>query len=170
MEIWTPLIASHAAAAIVGVSLGVVQLVRRKGDLRHRLLGLVWVSLMLWTSFSSFWIRHLRDGAFSWLHILSLVTLVSMGLGVVAIRRGNLRAHRANLVGAWMGSIGALIFALALPARMIPTFAVHDPFGAGLAAVALAASTALVVLAGDRVAGRFGSAPGRRGLTTHSNG
>ena len=116
---WTLLLVTHVAAALVSVSLGVVQLVRRKGDARHRLLGRVWVGLMLWTAVSSFWIRHLRDGAVSWLHILSLVTLVTVTLGVVAIRRGDVRAHRGNMIGSWLGSAIAMVFAVAIPTRMI---------------------------------------------------
>lgn len=154
MHAWTLLIASHVAAALVSVSLGVVQLARRKGDARHRHLGRVWVVLMLWTAVSSFWIRHLRDGAFSWLHVLSLVTLVTVTLGVVGIRRGDLRAHRANMVGSWLGSAIAMVFALALPTRMIPTFAVDEPLGAAAALLVLALTVVAVVAAGDRLARR----------------
>ncbi len=96
MHPWTVLLVTHVAAALTSVGLGVVQLVRRKGDARHRLLGRVWVVLLLWTAASSFWIRHLRDGAFSWLHVLSLVTLVTVTLGVVNIRRGAVRPTGAT--------------------------------------------------------------------------
>ncbi|KRE62189.1 DUF2306 domain-containing protein [Nostocoides sp. Soil756] len=154
MHAWTLLIATHVVAALVSVALGVVQLARHKGDARHRLLGRVWVGLMLWTAVSSFWIRHLRDGAFSWLHILSLVTLVTVTLGVLAVRRGDLRAHRGNMVGSWLGSAVAMVFALAVPTRMIPTFALDRPGGALAAAAALAVATAVLVVAGDRLATR----------------
>ncbi|MBR7743525.1 DUF2306 domain-containing protein [Phycicoccus sp. BSK3Z-2] len=152
MDLWTPLLVSHVAAALVSVALGVVQLVRRKGDLRHRLLGRVWVGLMLWAAVSSFWIRHLRDGGFSWLHVLSVVTLVTVTLGVVAVRRGDLRGHRGNMTGSWVGSAVAMVFAVAVPGRMLPTFALDEPLGALAALVALAATTAALVVVGDRLA------------------
>ena len=63
-----------------------------RGDSRHRVLGRAWVVLMLWTAISSFWIRHINEGAFSWLHVLSVVTLVTVTLGVVNARRGNVAA------------------------------------------------------------------------------
>lgn len=154
MHAWTLLLVSHVTAAVVSVGLGVVQLSRRKGDVRHRLLGRVWVVLMLWTAVSSFWIRHLRDGAFSWLHILSLVTLVTVTLGVLAIRRGDVRGHRGNMVGSWLGSVVAMVFAVALPSRMIPTFAVDEPLGAATALLVLALTVAAVVAVGDRLARR----------------
>ncbi|NHA66728.1 DUF2306 domain-containing protein [Phycicoccus flavus] len=152
MHAWTLLLVSHVAAALVSVGLGGVQLLRRKGDARHRLLGRVWVVLMLWTAVSSFWIRHLRDGAFSWLHILSLVTLVTVTLGVLAIRRGDVRGHRGNMTGSWLGSVIAMVFALAIPDRMLPTFAVTDPAGALAALAAVVATVVVLVLAGDRLA------------------
>ncbi|MBM6401053.1 DUF2306 domain-containing protein [Phycicoccus sonneratiae] len=159
MHAWTLLIASHVVAALVSVSLGVVQLVRRKGDARHRLLGRVWVVLMLWTAFSSFWIRHLRDGAFSWLHILSLVTLVTVSLGVWRIRSGDVQGHRGNMVGSWLGSAIAMVFALAVPSRMLPTFAVDEPLGAALALACVAATVVVLVLVGDRLARRAAAVP-----------
>jgi uncharacterized membrane protein len=154
MHAWTLLLVSHVTAALVSVGLGVVQLSRRKGDARHRLLGRVWVVLMLWTAASSFWIRHLRDGAFSWLHVLSLVTLVTVTLGVLAIRRGDVRGHRGNMVGSWLGSGIAMVFAVALPTRMIPTFAVDEPVGAAAALATLTAATVALVVVGDRLARR----------------
>ncbi len=154
MDLWTPLLVSHVVAATVSVALGAVQLRRRKGDVRHRLLGRVWVLLMLWTAVSTFWIRDLRDGAFSWLHVLRLVTLVTVTLGVVAIRRGDPRSHRANMTGSWIGSATAMVFALAIPSRLIPTFAIDEPMGALAALVCLTGATVLLVALGDRLAVR----------------
>lgn len=159
MHTWTLLLTSHVLAALVSVALGLVQLVRRKGDQRHRHLGRVWVVLMLWTAVSSFWIRHLRDGAFSWLHILSLVTLVTVTLGVWRIRRGDVQAHRGNMIGSWLGSVSAMVFALAVPTRMIPTFAVDEPLGAVAALAALALTVVALVVAGDLLARRTAPPP-----------
>ena len=151
---WTLLIATHVVAALSSVLLGGVQLARRKGDARHRHLGRVWVVLMFWTAVSSFWIRHMRDGAFSWLHILSLVTLVTVTLGIVSIRRGDVQGHRGNMVGSWLGSAFAMVFALAVPDRMLPTFAVDEPLGAAAALATVAALVVVLVVAGDRLARR----------------
>lgn len=154
MHAWTLLIVTHVVAALSSVLLGGVQLARRKGDARHRHLGRVWVVLMFWTAVSSFWIRHMRDGAFSWLHILSLVTLVTVTLGVVSIRRGDVQGHRGNMVGSWLGSAFAMVFALAVPDRMLPTFAVDEPLGAAAALATVAALVVVLVVVGDRLARR----------------
>ena len=47
---------------------------RRKGGTTHRTLGYLWVALMALTAISSFWIRG--NGSFSWIHGLSVTTLV----------------------------------------------------------------------------------------------
>ncbi|MGL5817927.1 MAG: DUF2306 domain-containing protein [Phycicoccus sp.] len=160
-SIWTLLLVSHVVAAVTSVALGAVQLRRRKGDMRHRLLGRIWVVLMLWTAASSYWIRHIREGEFSWLHVLSLVTLVTVTLGVRSIRRGDVAGHRGTMTGSWLGSLGAMVFALAVPDRMIPTYAVDEPSGLLAALAALAAATVVLVTGGDRLARRAGD--GRAG-------
>ena len=153
METWTPLLVSHVVAAVTGVLLGAHQVWRRpRGDTRHRVLGRVWVVVMLWTAVTSFWIRHLGDGAFSWLHVLSVVTLVTVTLGVVNARRGNIPAHRGNMVGSWLGAVGAMVAATAVPDRMVPTYAVAQPGGALAFALSVVLGTLVLVLAGARLA------------------
>jgi len=90
---------------------------------------------------SSFAIRELRHGQLSLLHVLSVVTLASLIIGVVAIRRGNVRRHRGAMRGSWFGLIGAFIGAVAVPQRRIPTFAVTDTGGATLVALTILALT-----------------------------
>lgn len=160
----TVLIAVHAFVATVCLPLGAVQLWRRpRGDLRHRRVGRVWALGMVFVAASSFWIRDLRDGRLSLLHVLSVVTLVSMVLGVAAIRRGDVRQHRAAMRGSWFGLVGAFVGAVAVPGRLLPTFAVDHPLGA-LAAVAAVAGCTLAVLAlGSVQRGQRG--PGGRGTT-----
>lgn len=146
MNPWTVLIATHAFAACVGLLLGAYQLFRRvKGDRRHRLVGWTWVVLLLFVATSSFGIRDLRDGALSLLHVLSVVTLLSLVLGIVAIRRGYISGHKAAVRGSWLGLVGALIGAVAVPDRAIPTFAVTNPWGAAAAFLAVVAITSGVV-------------------------
>lgn len=155
MDPWTPLLVSHVGAALTGVALGGYQLWRRpKGDGRHRVLGRVWVLLLLWTAVSSFWIRDINDGAFSWLHVLSVVTVVTVTLGVVNARRGRIQAHRGNMVGSWLGAVGAMVAATVVPGRMIPTYSLAEPLGALAFLISTLAATAAVVVAGSWLAAR----------------
>jgi uncharacterized membrane protein len=123
----TPLIATHAFSALTAILLGAWQLFfSRKGRPLHRLVGRVWVGLMLYVSVTSFWIRELRHGQFSLLHILSIVTIVAVILGILDARRGNLRGHVGNMLGSWIGLCNAGAFALAIPDRDIPQFVLAD--------------------------------------------
>ena len=163
MHPWTPLLVSHVVAALTSVVLGGYQLWRRpRGDARHRLLGRTWAVLLLWTAITSFWIRDINEGAFSWLHVLSVVTLVTVTLGVVNARRGNVQAHRGNMVGSWLGAVGAMLAAIAIPGRMIPTYAVAEPGCALGFALSVLVMTFLLVLAGARLARAVDDRAGRR--------
>lgn len=149
------LVASHAFAASVAIPLGAWQLFRpTKGDQQHRVAGRVWVGAMLYVAVSSFWIRDLRHGELSFLHVLSVVTLVTVTLGLVAARRGNIAAHRGNMRGSWLGLLGAFVGATVVPARLIPRFVLGEPAQAAAALLAVLATTALVVAAGSLVSPR----------------
>jgi uncharacterized membrane protein len=137
------LIALHAAGATVAVVLGGYQLLRRrKGDLLHRRIGRLWLADMYWVALSSFGIRRLDPGHFSWIHALSLWTIVSLSLAVWAARRHDIRAHRAWATGSYLGLLGAGVAAVAVPSRLIPQTAVHAPW---VLLGALAAITAVAV-------------------------
>ena len=145
----TPLLLSHLLAALVALPLGGYQLFRpTKGDAQHVLLGRVWAGLMLWVAITSYWIRDIRDGEFSLLHILSTVTLVTVTLGVVNARRGNIAAHKGNMRGSWLGLCGAFVGAVAVPDRVIPTFVMTQPLDATLAVLLLTGLTVLLIRIG----------------------
>jgi uncharacterized membrane protein len=105
----------HLTAALLTFLLGIAVLLRRKGTASHKRLGRSWVVLMLIVAISSFWIR--RDG-FSWIHLLSIWTLISLACAVWFIRRGNVRAHQGFMIGTFLGLAGAGIGALA-PGRLL---------------------------------------------------
>jgi len=109
------MIALHLSFALGALAIGTAVLLRQKGTDSHKLLGRAWVGAMLVVAMSSFWIR--RDG-FSWIHLLSIWTLVSLACAVWFIRRGNVRAHRGFMVGTFLGLAGAGIGALA-PERLL---------------------------------------------------
>lgn len=147
MNGWNALLVSHVLAASVSLPLGAYQLWRHpRGDLQHRILGRSWAVMMMWTALTSFWIRELNTGRLSAIHILSVVTVVSLTTGVWAVRRGDIRTHIGCMRGAWIGSLGAFVGAVAVPARLIPTMAVESPrtFAAAVGLVLLI-SAALIL-------------------------
>src|SRR3954453_12108252 len=103
-EPWTLLIAAHAAGATLALLLGGYLVVRRrKGDLLHRRIGRVWMVSMYWVSFSSFGIKRLPPGHFSWIHILSLWTIFSLTMAILAAMRHRIRKHRTWVLGTYLG-------------------------------------------------------------------
>src|SRR5690625_3541738 len=91
MDAFTPVVTLHAVAATYVLLLGPLQILRRRRDLAHRIVGLSWLMAMVTVCLSSFWIAP--DG-FSWLHGLSIWTLVCMVAAIGGIRRGNVPVHR----------------------------------------------------------------------------
>jgi uncharacterized membrane protein len=90
-----------------------------KGTPLHKALGRAWVGLMLLVALSSFWIFEIRDGAGpSFIHLLSVWTVISLACAIVFIRRGNVRMHKYFMVGTFLGLLGAGIGAL-MPGRLL---------------------------------------------------
>lgn len=123
---WTVLIIIHAVTASLSLLLGAFQLLRpKKGDRFHRMVGRTWVVCMYTVCVSSFFIQGVEDG-FSWLHALSLFTIMTVSLGLYSAIKGNIAAHKANMIGSYFGSVGAFVGVIAVPTRRIPQLAVHQ--------------------------------------------
>ena len=151
---WTVLIGTHAVAATLALVLGATNLIRRRrGDLPHRTIGLAWLVLMYFTAFSSFWIQQLRPGQFSWIHGLSVLTIVTLTLGLWNARRGRIRAHAGNMIGTYAGLWGALIGVVAVPSRLVPqafqeSWLAMTALTLGIVVVGLAGVAAVIRLLG----------------------
>ncbi|NKB22024.1 MAG: DUF2306 domain-containing protein [Alphaproteobacteria bacterium] len=112
----------HLATAFVAVPLGIYVLSRQKGTRHHKLVGRIWVAVMLVVALSSFWITGLnRDGSMSWIHILSIITLISLVLAIWAIRHDYKRLHIICMINTFIGLCVAGTFTL-LPNRVIGEF------------------------------------------------
>jgi uncharacterized membrane protein len=148
----TWLIPLHAAGATIALTLGAYQLFRRvKGDRRHRLLGRIWAGAMYWVIISSFFIKELNHGRFSWIHGLSIFTFVTLSIGLWAALTGRTRVHRGMMTGTYFGLLGAFIGAVVVPVRHIPQWAMHQPLMLALGALAsIGAAVAIIVLSGHR--------------------
>ncbi|GAB3256611.1 DUF2306 domain-containing protein [Arthrobacter pigmenti] len=141
MDAWTALIAAHVIAACYVLALGPVNIFRRRRDRIHKIIGFTWVTAIATTCILSFWIMD--DGHFTWLHGLSVFTLVTVSLGIFSAVRGNIPAHRGNMIGSYMGTLIAFGFAVAAPGRRLPDLISTEPatvaFAAGLLLVTVAA-------------------------------
>ncbi|GLR47460.1 membrane protein [Sphingomonas astaxanthinifaciens DSM 22298] len=110
-------LAIHLATVIPAMPLGAFVLLTRKGTIRHRWLGGLWLALMLITAGVSIFIRNLNHGSFSPIHLLTLVTLISIPRAWAAARRRDFAAHRRHMLIFYTGSMLIAGFFTFLPGR-----------------------------------------------------
>lgn len=148
-------IAAHATGASLALVLGGYQLWRTpRGDVTHRMLGRVWVVAMYWTVLSSFFIKRLNPGHYSWIHLLSIWTFISLTTGIWAALRGRIDTHRGWMIGSYCGLVGAFIGAVAVPDRDVPQLVVHRPVVFTLAVIGIVIAAATVITCCVRTAPR----------------
>lgn len=95
----------HLIGALIALVAGIVQLTRPKGTASHRWLGRVWVAIMVAVAVSSFWITELREGRYSFIHLISIWTLFTLAMGVWRIRAGKVKAHAFWMIGTFIGGL-----------------------------------------------------------------
>ncbi|MGO2111563.1 MAG: DUF2306 domain-containing protein [Pseudoclavibacter sp.] len=151
------IVPAHAIAASLVILLAPVNLLRRRRDRAHRVIGRSWVIAMYVTCVSGMFIYSMTGG-FTFFHALAIFTFITTTLGVINIRRGKRRAHIGNMVGGWLGALVAGSFAAFGPTRDIPRLAVGDPvtFWSIVAALIVASTVwvwfVLVVIARPKLA------------------
>jgi uncharacterized membrane protein len=94
----SPAIQIHIIAALISLALIPPVLWRVRRDGWHKKLGYVWVTAMVITAVSSFWISGIgMFGRFSPLHLLSIMSLITMGLAIYWAIKRNIHAHQRAL-------------------------------------------------------------------------
>jgi uncharacterized membrane protein len=107
----------HVAAAVSALVLGAAVILRKKGTSTHRALGSGYVALLLVVNVAALSLH--REATFGVFHVLSLVSLVTVLIGVVPLVMGSrspvvIARHAyfmawsyAGLVAAGVGQLGA---------------------------------------------------------------
>lgn len=113
----------HAASAAVALAFGGIQLLRARRDVVHRRIGWAWFVAMGLAVATSFFIRSLAKNGpvagFSPIHLLSVLSLVSMLAAILYARRGDVRRHRLVMILLfWLGLVLPGLFTL-LPGRVM---------------------------------------------------
>jgi uncharacterized membrane protein len=120
---YTQLAYLHLSTVLPAFGIGAFQLLRRKGTPIHKLLGKIYMVLMLATGLITL-AMPAKVGPqifnhFGFIHVFSLLTLLNVPIAYLAIRRGNVRAHRAAMISLYIGGIliaGTFAF---MPGRML---------------------------------------------------
>ena len=100
-----PLIWAHLATIGLALALTPVMLLRPKGDTNHRVLGYVWVAAMFGTAALSFWMRYSNHGSFSFIHIISVFTVIQVPRIVFHARKHDMIKHRRAVRGMVIGAL-----------------------------------------------------------------
>jgi uncharacterized membrane protein len=146
----------HVATVLPAAVLGAFLLARPKGTPAHRLLGKVWLCLMVATSASTFFIHGIGTfHGFSAIHLLSLYVIFGSVPAIRAARRGDIRAHRSAVAGMYFGGIVVAGLFTLLPGRLMHA-ALFDGSSALAGGVAAAAVGALIAGAGALAAREAG--------------
>lgn len=134
----------HVATVVPAAVLGLVVFLRPKGNAIHRLLGKIWVALMIVTSLSTFFIHEIRMFyGFSPIHLLSILTIYGCLQSIRFARRGEIRRHMRITQSVYIGGIviaGGFTF---VPGRIMHAVA----FGSGQADFAALFAGAILVAA-----------------------
>lgn len=84
----------HLGTVALALALTPAILLRRRGDRLHRALGWAWSLTLIVTALVSFAIRFNTPGRLSWIHLLSVTTLVLVAALVLAARARRQALHR----------------------------------------------------------------------------
>lgn len=116
----------HLATIAPAFFIGSYLLINPKGTPIHKLLGKAYMILMILTAFITLFMPA-QVGAtllnhFGFIHLFSLLTFVTVIGAYRSILKGNIQAHRVNMLGLYIGGIiiaGAFTF---VPGRLLHTW------------------------------------------------
>ena len=116
----SPTIQVHALAAMAAFVIGIVQLSAPKGTLPHRVVGFVWVALMLVVAVSAFFIHTIRLwGPWSPIHLLAIFVLITLPLGLWQAHRHDVAGHRRAMISLFTGALVIAGLFTLLPGRIM---------------------------------------------------
>ena len=117
MYAWNPVIVAHTVLAGTAVLLGAGLLKARKGSPLHRVGGWLWVLCMAGVAILSFAIQG--PNGYSWIHGLSVFTLITLVAGVTLARLHRVQSHRYTMVSLYAGALVVTGLFTLLPQRLI---------------------------------------------------
>ncbi len=116
----------HLGSLAPSIVIGGYLLLNQKGTPAHRLLGKIYMGLMLFTAIITLFMEALVGpqflNHFGYLHLLSLLVLRTVPAAFIAATTGNIKAHKRNMIGMY---IGALLLAGSfslMPGRLMHTW------------------------------------------------
>ena len=120
---YTHLAYLHLATIFPAFLIATYLFINRKGTPSHKLLGKIYMTLMLFTSVITLMMPAVVGPRFmdhlGFIHFFSLLVLFCVPTAYFAARNGNIATHRFNMIGVYVGGIliaGAFAF---MPGRLL---------------------------------------------------
>lgn len=126
LSTYLPLAYAHLATILPAFVIGTYMMFARKGNGVHRALGKAYMALMMITAAITLFMpaavgpRLLSH--FGFIHLFSVLALVSVPRAWVAARNHDVKAHKYSMIGLYVGGLliaGAFTFA---PGRLMHTW------------------------------------------------
>ena len=109
MNLYEILMYVHLATVLPCIPLGAYLLARVKGDALHRTVGKVYLALMFITAGLSLFMPALVGptilGHFGWIHLLSLLVIVTVPRAIADAKAGRIEAHKRRMVLLYIGAL-----------------------------------------------------------------
>jgi uncharacterized membrane protein len=114
----------HLTTVLLAFFVGTYILLKRKGTPTHRILGRLFMILMLSTAFISLFMPASGDtrifGHFGFNHLFVIPVAIFIPRAYFAVKRGDIKTHKGSVVGVYVGALliaGAV--AIFTPGRLI---------------------------------------------------
>jgi len=115
----------HLFTVLPAFVLGTISLILKKGTQLHKILGKLYMVLMLFTAivtlFMPAYVVPTLFNHFGWIHLFSFLTIYTVPTAYTAIKKGNIKAHKRKMILLYFGALviaGAFTF---MPGRYLHT-------------------------------------------------
>ena len=102
----------HSVLALLAIPLGLYIIITKKGTRSHKILGRIWVTVLLIVSLTAIFIQTIKPGQYSLIHLLVPYTIGSLIYSIWNIRRFKKTkikrykiAHMRSMIGVYIGAL-----------------------------------------------------------------
>lgn len=99
----------HLATVVPAFVIGTTLLIIKKGTNIHKLFGRVYMVLMMITAFITLFMKAEVGPTilnhFGWIHSFSFLTIYTVPTAYLAIKKGNVKAHKRKMILLYFGAI-----------------------------------------------------------------
>ena len=102
----------HSVLALLAIPLGLYIIITKKGTKSHKMLGRIWVTVLLIVSLTAIFIQTIKPDQFSLIHLLVPYTIGSLIYSIWNIRRFEKTkikrykiAHMRSMIGVYIGAL-----------------------------------------------------------------